>query len=375
MTGEFWTVVPNHPYFDGRDPWVEHREETWRFDLLDLNDKLIGSLDGVEEASFEFNVNQTIRSSGSLTWVRPQQGGPSLEWTQLRVQPWYLLRAPGTGEVVAEYPIGVFLPSFPTRQLSSIGAKIEIDLHDKLLILDQDKTAEAYTANSGELVTTLIRQLLLNAGQTSLNMDESTDILRSNMTWDAGTSWLSIINDVLDAAGYFSLGVDGYGTYQAMKYVEPAQRGVDRAFLDNAESIYDDELGHDEDLFDVPNRVVAISTADGETEALVAVHSDTTSGRFSIPTRGRVIVHVEEGVETTSLSALRTHAQRRLIELQQVTSSFDVNHAVVPLNLNGLVQLRNQQHNIDAYAVVQSFTFSTEVGGLQQTRLREVRTV
>ncbi|KUG57771.1 hypothetical protein [Nesterenkonia jeotgali] len=369
---QFWVKVPDHPYYDARDPWVEHRREAWRFDLLDLDDKLIGNLDGCESGTFDFNVNNTIRSSGAISWVQPEPGAQPPDWTQVRVQPWYMLRAPDSDEVLQEIPIGVFLPSFPSEALSATGIALDVDLHDKLMILDQDKTEEAYTARSGTLVTTLVRELLLEAGQTALSMDESTEVMRTNMTWDAGTTWLRITNDVLAAAGYFSLGVDGYGVFQAKRYVAPAQRGVQRQFLDDSDSIYDDEINHDEDIFNVPNRVIAVSTSDGETEAMVSVADDDSTGRFSIGARGRVIAENEEDVEATSQSVLDQHARRRLTEMQQVTSSYDLNHALVPLHLNDLVRLRNTQHGRDLHGVVQSFSISTEVGALQKTRIREV---
>lgn len=370
---QFWVKVPDHPYYQDRDPWVEHRREAWRFDLLDLDDKLIGNLDGAESGSFDFNINQTIRSSGSVSWVQPSPEAEPPDWTQVRVQPWYMLLAPDRNEVIQEIPLGVFLPSYPSEALSATGVSLDVDLHDKLLILDQDKTQEAYTARSGELVTTLVRELLLGTGQTALSMDESTEVIRTNMTWDAGTTWLRITNDVLAAAGYFSLEVDGYGVFQAKRYVAPAQRGVQRAFLDDSDSIYDDEFVHEEDIFSVPNRVIAVSTSDGESESMVAVADDDGIGRFSIGSRGRVIAENEEGVEATSQSVLDQHARRRLTELQQVTSSYDLNHALVPLHLNDLVRLRNTQHNRDIHGVVQSFSLSTELGGLQKTRIREVK--
>lgn len=375
MTGgeQFWTVgAPDSPYFAARDPWTEHRQESWRFDLLNLDDKLIGNLDGVKAGNFEFSIYNTIRSSGQVTWVTPEPGDQPPDWTQVRVQPWYLLRSPDGAEVIAEYPIGVFLPSFPQRTLTTTGVQIEVELHDKLIILDQDKTQEAYTAHSGAMVTTLVRNLLLGAGQSRLSMDESTEVIRTNMTWDAGTSWLRIVNDILEAAGYFALTVDGHGVYQARRYVEPTLRGVQREFLDNEHGIYEDHLVHDEDIFNVPNRFVAVSTSDGETEAMVGVANNNTGGRFSIAARGRVIVEVEEGVEATSQTVLTQYARRRLTELQQVTSSYDIRHAIVPLTLNGLVRLRNQDHGVEIMGVVQSFSLGTEVGDLQETRVREV---
>lgn len=367
---QFWTSVPESPSYRDRDIWSDHRREAWRYDILNLKDKFVGNLDGVESGSFEFNVNKTIRSDGSITWVSAP-GAESPEWTQLRIQPWYLILN-ADGAVLSETPLGVFIPSFPSRSLSATESIIEVGLHDKLLILDQDKTQEAYTAHSGTMVTTLIRSLLLEAGQTALSMDESSEIIRTNMTWDAGTSWLRITNDVLEAAGYFSLSVDGFGTYQARKYVPPSQRGVERAFIDNDESIYSDEIGHDEDIFSVPNRVIAVSTADGENEAMVAVAEDNSGGRFSIPFRDRVIAETEEGVEATSQNVLNQYARRRLSEMQQVTSSYEISHAYVPLDLNDLVRLHNEPHGVDVYGVVQSFTISTETGANQQTRIREV---
>src|SRR5690606_30012693 len=130
--------------------------------------------------------------------------------------------------------------------------------------------------------------------------------LTSPMVWEAGTSKLRIVNDLLAAIDYNSLWVDGQGNFRATPYVRPAARSITYSILndesgaalvrelaDGQESIYLDEWSRDRDVYGVPNKVVAVATGTGDEEPLVGVATnEDPASPFSEPSRGRWIVHV-----------------------------------------------------------------------------------
>lgn len=349
--------------FRPADPLTGHRTESWRVDLLNQRDVVVTQLLGVTGGEFTFNVNATIRGSGSIEY-----GGIPVDWNQYRLQPWY--RAEAGGQVV-EWPLGVFLVATPSTEYYDGGKTVSLEMYDKTKILEDDQIPASYQVPAGTNVITAVLAVLAAAGQTRTAFEATTQTTATAMVWPAGTPRLRIINDLLDAANYFSIWADGDGVFRAEPYQLPGSRGVAWGFADDDKSIYSPEFTHDFDTFDVPNRVIVTGQSDGDTAAPVAVVDDNTAGPFSIPTRGRVISRHEEGQDATDTATLQGIARRLLQESQQVGSSFSIKHAPVPLNLNDVATFRRATETIDVAATVQTISYSMDTGALCSTTLRE----
>lgn len=342
-----------------------HRGESWRYDLLNLQDQTIGTLDGVTGASFEFSIASTIRSGGSL-----ECRVNGVDWLSVRIQPWYTMEAEGE---TLTWPIGVFIPASPGIQFSGEGNSRTIDLYDKLQILDQDRVETTYSVAPGVVVTTLIKGLLFGIGETRDAITPSTATVRSAMVWEADTSKLQIINDLLASINYFSLWVDGYGVFQGTPYQEPGKRGTAWVFEDDDQSIYSPDFFNDRDDFNVPNKVALVSTSTDTVAALTAVATnENPASPYSYNRRGRWITTTEKDIEVANQGTLNLMAQRRLAELSQVSSNFDISHALIPLNLNDAVKFVRSTEGISSVGVVQKMSFGTAVGEQVKTTIREV---
>lgn len=350
-----------------------HRVESWRVDLLAADDTPLGMLDGVSGGSLDYSVHATIRGTGSLTVAGDAVTG--VPWHQVRVQPWCILTDPGTGQV-HEWPLGVYLPTTPRVRHTDTGPAAEVELYDKLVVLDQDKLAETWTVDAGRVLTEAVAEVIAAAGETRVAITPSSATVATAMVWEAGTSRLRVVNDLLDAGNYFSLWADGYGVLRAAPYVVPARRGVAWDFHDDHESVYTPELDLEQDAFEVPNLVVLVGTTSGETEAPKAeARNEDPASPWSFQSRGRWITHHETGVEAASVTVLGDLAARRLVELSQVTATFEVEHAWVPLALNDAVSLRNQGAGVDVRCVVQAQSLSWDTdnpGRLVRSTLRQV---
>lgn len=342
-----------------------HRAEAWRYDLLNIQDRKIGELDGVTGATFEFSVASTIRSSGSL-----ECRAVGIDWLKVRIQPWYTMEA--EGEIVT-WPIGVFIPASPGIRYSGDGINRTIDLYDKLQILDQDRIENTYSVAPGVVVTDEIKALLAGIGETRDAITPSSATVRNAMVWEADTSKLQIINDLLASVNFFSLWVDGYGVFQGTPYQPPGGRGISWIFEDNFKSIYSPDFFNDKDDFNVPNKVVLVSTSDGDTAALTAVATnEDPDSPYSFNQRGRWLTTTEKDIEVTSQTTLNLMVQRRMVELSEVSSTYDIEHALIPLNLNDAVKFIRSTEGISTVGVVQKMSFGTGVGEMVKTTIREV---
>ena len=104
------------PLPSGWEGLVAHGTESWSWRLLDLDRVVIGTLDGVEGGSLNWNVNAETRTTATLTWSGHYTDEP--DWLKVLVQPVFTLTA--VDGTQWSWPMGVYLPSRPPhRRVSS----------------------------------------------------------------------------------------------------------------------------------------------------------------------------------------------------------------------------------------------------------------
>jgi hypothetical protein len=299
-----------------------------------------------------------------------QYNGPHIDWTQYKVQPWYFLDA--TSGI--KWPMGVFRAAAPTQRYDSLPVAGEIQLFDKMLELDQDGPIASFTVANTLAVTDAIEQILTELGKTKFVIETSSKKLTNNMTWTAGTPWLKIINELLDAINYFSVWVDPYGFFRISAYVDPAARGVAWVFKDNESSILIPEFDREEDYFSVPNRFIGVATSSGELPPLTSfAENNDPNSRTSFAHRGEWITVTEEGIEAADQATLDAITERRLRELSDITQTLDIQVAAVPMDLNSVVEFESIISGLESrLCVVQKFSYSTGLGDPMSVALREL---
>lgn len=372
------TGAPRERIFVPAGPLVGRRRlEEWAVDVLSTTDEVTGVLGGVEAGSVDFNVDAEIRGSGSLTVAGPQD----VDWHTVRLR----IRYEFVDEAGARWshPLGVFLPTTPSLDHGETGTTAEVALYDKTVILSTDEIPETWTAQKGTTVVQAVMDVLATIGEDDrvAAPADGGGTLAADMVWEPGTTKLRIVNDILEAGNFFSIWVDGNGVWQLRPYVPPGERGVEWEHVAGENAVFVPEVTHEEDTFEVPNQVILVgraeSTDDGsDLPAPFAVaENNNPDDPFSIPRRGRVISRREDEQDATSDTVLGQLAARRLRELSAVTSTYQVQHVFVPVDLNGVVGLRWPERGIDVVATLQKWSWSWDAAGvpdLVSSTLREV---
>lgn len=366
-------IIESHPLaVPGVDRWVDHREEVWRYELLNTSDEVVDELTGVEEGgTLDFSVHNTIRGTGSL----PVSGDEVLavDWDAHRVAPWFSIDGGVTWE-----PYGVYLPTTPSVVFEDGTPSATVSLYDKLAIPAGAKTAEWYAVPAGTNPVTAAVTVLNWSGPQRVVAEPTAETLSVPMSWEPNTTHLQIINRLLKSANYFSLTVDQSGVFRMDPYVDPAARGVAWEFRSGVASIHGSRIARKVDSFEIPNRVKLIGTSDGETPALVSAPAtdESPTNRYSYLVRGRWVDFVDT-VEATSQSVLDALAVRRLRELQAPSASLELEWLPLPLNrvgLNSVVRLVDHPSGLDVpRASLQDFTITMATGARASGRLVELR--
>lgn len=344
-----------------------NRTARWRFELLDSRNRTIGELSGVRDFSAEFNLHTTIRSGGSLTY----QGTEPIDWRTHRVRAYYGAENRGR---VKEWAVGTFIVESPESTVTDQSrTSVDLQLFDMTYRLDrQTSTARAWTGRRGTNIIDRLR-VLLDRQQMVHALEDSDAVFGSDMSWPAGTPYLRMANDMLKAAGFFSIHADPMGVLRASPYQAPQSRGVSFEFRDDQTGTpYLPVFTVKADDYNVPGQVIAVAASDDPDAAPVVATATSYTGPFSFAERGIRISTVETDVPAADQAALQAYAERRLEELQRVSTTIEFQHLPLPLGLNDVVTLERPGHGISARAVVEKFTYSQDVPGVSSTTIREV---
>src|SRR5690606_2328521 len=121
-------------------------------------------------------------------------------------------------------------------------------------------------------------------------IEDSDKTARTPMTFMPGTTYMKVVNTILDAAGFFTVWADGSGVSRSQAYQAPSQRPVVWTFEDGDQSIFTPQVPVERDWFSTPNRVLAYSQETGDAERLEAeAYNFDADDPLSIPNRGEVV--------------------------------------------------------------------------------------
>lgn len=280
------------------------RVEEYRIELLNRYGQVIKTLTHTEtNGRLTGNVNSEIRWSGEITYHGADIS--ETQWLHMRARPVATIN--GT-----DYPLGVYVirPSNPIDDTAS--TRIKLNLYDKTFIPANDAVTDTYTVPAGSRVTEVIHQLLTSTGEANVAVTHCALTLASALVWEAGTTKLRIINDLLDAIGYFSLWCDFSGEYRLDPYIPPSQRPICYTFTPSAHARHTARTERSLES-KVPNRILCISQETGTTPAMrsIAINIDPTSP-YSFTNQGVWITQTHTGIEAATQQILDTKAARYL---------------------------------------------------------------
>jgi len=309
-----------------------------------------------------------------------------VDWLNVRIRPMISISRLGGGDDPdgRQVPTGVFLCAAPVENWGDQGLSRQVELADKLSVLDQDIASgdpdgiAAYSVDVGANVIDTVKTLIEETGEVTPAIEPDATVLAAAMVWQVGTTRLRVINDLLDAAGYFSLFCDGWGRYQAVPYVQPSDRvpvyESIAPFSDGPQSLMDPSWIRDRDIYSIPNRYLVIGQGDGDNAALTSVATNEDPGSpYSYSSRGRWITQVEEGVEAADQATLDTIARARLSRATSVTNQLTVKHAFLPdLKINSVIRFVNPDSGLDIYCYVVNTSIEYDPTALCTTVMRLV---
>lgn len=326
--------------------WTLPRSGPLRFVRVSYDDRVeLAPLATVQGGGYiSRQLETSLKETGGLQIVNP----PSIADDLVRIY-YEPTDSEGESESVA---LATMHAAKASTRYTSAAQPATWTLYSALLTLQQTVLTESLTIAAGSVAVTEASDLCTDLGLPVV-ATPSTKELTVDHSWNAGDSYLKIVNELLDFAGYWSVRPDGQGRVVMAPYVEPGNRAAVWEFEPGANCIFVGDVAYESDAFDVPN-VCVLTCSNGDTSFSGSYTNDDPSSPYSTVTRGREIALVETVTDAVDGADLALRAQKRLMTATAATERLTVRHAYAPITIGAVVQFSWPKHGIAVRASVQS---------------------
>lgn len=291
----------------------------FEYHLLNNKDEFKKELNVVQSCSIVYKSLAQIKRKASITISEDND----INYLSDRIQPFVVIDG-------VKHSMGIFLLNSSVRMINSISTTRDIECYDKTQILTDDKISDRYYIAKNSNVVLEAEKILNAIGLTS-NITASTQQLQRDLEFNVGASKLEIINALLGAINYFSIRVDAEGVFISSPYVLPSEQQLDFTYITDQNSVILDEVEEELDLFDIPNRFIAV-LSNPEQQPLVATYTnDNPQSPLSTVSRGRTITaEIKEVENITDQATLSNYIQRIAFNACQVYGKVKFRTWIIP---------------------------------------------
>lgn len=230
------------------------------------------------------------------------------------------------------FPLGIYCVTTETPASSGGQRTIGVEAYSLLWILSRCKLEARTTYSAGTTYTSVVQGLLQAAGFTDYYVTQSALTLATDREdWDLGTDYLTIINDLLSEMNYNSLFVTASGQIRAEPYTAPTISDVTHTYTEGQDSLILADYQVSNDFFDKSNVFICIcdnpelpATLRAES---VNVDPNSPYSTVNLGRRVPVITYIDS---IPSQAALQSYADRLNAESKRTNEIIEFQTAIMP---------------------------------------------
>lgn len=296
-------------------------------------------------------------------------GEPPINWLTDQIQPVMEIRV---DDRWAAFPLGVFVPSTPTRTANGQSVSYTVEAYDRTIFAKEDCLMERAFYPKGSLYLDIVQQLILSSGITDVQTAASTATLATDREFEMGTSKLDIINTLLTEINFLPLTINANGQAVLMPYQQPSAERVSYTYRADALSVLGPEVSSITDLYAVPNVYLAV-VSNPDQEPLRAVYiNDNPASQLSTVRRGRNIVsELYKPDAISSQEDLDSYIQRIAFERSQIYESVTIQTALMPIH-EGREVLEIRHPEIGGIFEETGWEMDLQAGGVMRHDIRRI---
>lgn len=282
----------------------------------------------------------------------------------------------------SEHPLGVFSVAKATpTEINGVNS-LEIEAFDRCWKARDHYTETWMHFSAGTNYITAIEGLLIEAGITVILATPTDAVLaEAREDWEIGTSYLTIVNQLLGEINYNQLWFTPEGNAVLEPASVPTAENIEHTMSDMPEELLDGavkidrmlpSISRETDVYSAPNVFLCICSNPDKSGPMVAKAENTNQqSPLSIPRRGRRIIKVERVNNIASQAELQAYADRLRNESMIGGETIRVTTALQPgYGVADVVAIK--YGDLNAICIERAFSMELSVGGKMTHELERV---
>ena len=326
--------------------------------------------------TIERNLDTETKESGSVGHVGALDLGPDL------VRVWLDATFPdGSTESVA---LGTFLASTTSRDYDGMASTSTVTLTGRLGELPATQFAQPFYLLAGTNLVAYAKQIAESCG-LSVEADSSDYVSTEALYYgiqsgeqeasSQSQTKLSVINDLLDRAGFDSARTDPYGTVLMRRSQGVADRAPSWDFAEGRNARFLRDVTDERDTTGVANVVYAVytgaATEGGEQVTTIGVATDDDpASPWSTASLGREIVARYDYQEYATQTQADAKAAEMLASTRSVQRKVALSHVYAPTTIGDAVRVDYRSAGITNTMAVRTQRITLGDGCLTETEAR-----
>ena len=282
-----------------------------------------------------------------------------------------------------ESSLGILMPSTITSSRDQATKTINLQAFDRCWRLRDTKVESSIYFAAGTLYLDAVEGLLTAAGiPTVLRIDSDATLAEDREDWQAGESYLSIVNQLLSEINYKQLWFNSEGTAILEPKMLPTAHNIKHVFTDKKPDPRNrlevglirisPTLTRETDMYSSPNVFICIcSNADKSNGMVAMAENRNPQSPLSISRRGRRIVSVVNVKNIASQSALQSYANNLLSESMIGGETINIETSMIPgFGVDDPVAIAAE--DVDGICIERSWNMELKPGGRMTHTLERV---
>ena len=272
------------------------------------------------------------------------------------------------------HPLGVYIPVQAQRKETETTKSIAIEAYDQCWLVSDTKTEGILHFAAGTNYLDAVKSLLTAAGiALVISTPTVATLAEAREDWEIGTSYLDIVNQLLEEINYNPLWFNASGAAVLEPASVPTAENIEHTInSDDPGCLMLPGITNEISVFNAPNVFLCVCSNPDKTDVMTATAENTNpQSALSIARRGRRIVQVTKLDNIASQEELQAYAERLRNESMITGETFRIQTALQPGHgVNDVVAFHHGEET--AICIEKSWSMSLTAGGTMSHTLEKV---